>query len=124
MPVRLFRRFSEVGNAMDDISEKLSALLNDPDGMNRIKSMAENLLGTKAEQPQKNSADDLDIDIGALTGILKKMKGSGANDSRINLLLALKPNLSKEKQARVDNAIKILKLIEIAPFLKDMGLFG
>lgn len=124
MPVRLFRRFSEVGNAMDDISEKLSALLNDPDGMNRIKSMAENLLGTKAEQPQKNSADDLDIDVGALTGILKKMKGSGANDSRINLLLALKPNLSKEKQVRVDNAIKILKLIEIAPFLKDMGLFG
>ena len=47
---------------MDDISEKLSALLNDPDGMNKIKSMAENLLGTKAEQPQKNSADDLDID--------------------------------------------------------------
>ena len=124
MPVRLFRRFSEVGNAMDDISEKLSALLNDPDGMNRIKSMAENLLGTKAEQPQKNSGDDLDIDVGALTGILKKMKGSGANDSRINLLLALKPNLSKEKQVRVDNAIKILKLIEIAPFLKDMGLFG
>ncbi len=109
---------------MDDISEKLSALLNDPDGMNRIKSMAENLLGTKAEQPQKNPADDLDIDIGALTGILKKMKGSGASDSRINLLLALKPNLSKEKQARVDSAIKILKLIELAPFLKDMGLFG
>lgn len=109
---------------MDDISEKLSELLNDPDGMNRIKSMAENLLGTKAEQPQKNSADDLDIDIGALTGILKKMKGNGANDSRINLLLALKPNLSKEKQARVDSAIKILKLIELAPFLKDMGLFG
>ena len=78
---------------MDDLNEKLSALLNDPEGMNRIKSMAENLLGSKAEEPQKNAADDFDIDIGALTGILKKMKGNGVTDSRINLLLALKPNL-------------------------------
>lgn len=109
---------------MDDLNEKLSALLNDPEGMNRIKSMAENLLGTKAEEPQKNAADDFDIDIGALTGILKKMKGNGVTDSRINLLLALKPNLSKEKQAKVDSAIKILRLIELAPFLKDMGLFN
>lgn len=109
---------------MDDISEKLSALLSDPEGMNKIKSMAENLLGSKQEEPPKPPSDEFDIDIGALTGILKKMKGSGATDSRINLLLALKPNLSKEKQAKVDSAIKILKLIELAPFLKDMGLFG
>ena len=109
---------------MDDISEKLSSLLSDPEGMNKIKSMAESLLGAKQEETKKTSADDFDIDVGALTGILKRMKGSGVNDSRINLLLALKPNLSEEKQARVDSAIKILKLIELAPFLKDMGLFG
>lgn len=109
---------------MDDISEKLSALLSDPDGMERIKSMAQNLLGNKPESQEEPKADGLDIDIGALTGILKKMKGTGANDSRINLLLALKPNLSPEKQARVDSAIKILKLIDFAPILKDMGLFS
>ncbi|MBQ5910701.1 MAG: hypothetical protein IIW94_01665 [Clostridia bacterium] len=109
---------------MDDISEKLSALLSDPDGMERIKSMAQNLLGNKPEPQEAPNVNDLDIDIGALTGILKKMKGTGANDSRINLLLALKPNLSPEKQARVDSAIKILKLIEFAPILKDMGLFS
>ena len=107
---------------MDDISEKLSALLSDPEGMNRIKSMAESLLGTKNAETQ-SKADDLDIDVGALTGILKKMKGSGVSDPRINLLQALRPNLSKEKQGRVDNAIKILKLIELAPIFKDMGLF-
>ena len=109
---------------MDDISEKLSALLSDPEGMNRIKSMAENLLGSKEKEQPKHVVDDFDIDIGALTGILKKMKTGGVNDPRINLLLALKPNLSKDKQAKVDSAIKILKLIELAPFLKDMGLFN
>ena len=107
---------------MDDISEKLSALLSDPEGMNRIKSMAESLLGSREEAPAKKN-DEPDIDIGALTGILKKMKGGGVNDPRINLLLALRPNLSAERRERVDGAIKILKLIELAPMLKDMGLF-
>ena len=107
---------------MDDISEKLSALLSDPEGMNRIKSMAESLLGSREETPTKKN-DELDIDVGALTGILKKMKGGGVNDPRINLLLALRPNLSADRRERVDGAIKILKLIELAPMLKDMGLF-
>lgn len=107
---------------MDDISEKLSSLLNDPEGMNKIKSMAESLLGQ--EQPPAPKPGELDIDIGALTGILRKMKGGGGNDPRINLLLALRPNLSEDKQARVDSAIKILKLIELAPHLKELGLFN
>lgn len=109
---------------MDDISEKLSALLSDPEGMDRIRNMAQSLLGGKKEDAKSQSTDDLDIDIGALTGILKQMRGNGNNDSRINLLLALKPNLSKEKQAKVDSAIKILRLAQLAPFLKDMGLFN
>ena len=109
---------------MDDLSEKLSSLLNDPEGMERIKSMAQNLLGSKTEQSPSPEANDLDIDIGALSGILKKMKGAGSNDSRIALLLALKPNLSKEKQVKVDSAIKILRLLELAPLLSDMGLFN
>ena len=108
---------------MDDLSEKLSALLSDPEGMNRIKSMAESLIGGQTEKPREEESSGLDIDIGALTGILKKMKGAGGNDPKINLLQALRPNLSTEKQVRVDSAIKILKLLEIAPILKDMGLF-
>ena len=52
------------------------------------------------------------------------MKGGGKADPRINLLLALRPNLTKERQAKVDSAIKILKLIEFAPMLKEMGLFN
>ena len=109
---------------MDDLSEKLSSLLSDPEGMERIKNMAQNLLGAKADVPPDPAPNDFDIDIGALSGILKKMKGAGGNDSRIALLLALKPNLSKEKQAKVDSAIKILRLLEIAPLLGDMGLFN
>ena len=110
---------------MDDISEKISALLSDPDGMERIKEMAQSLLGgSKTEEPAPNTANEGDIDIGALTRMLSLMKNTKGDDSRVKLLLALKPNLSPERQSRVDSAIRILKLIEIAPMLKDMGLFN
>ena len=46
------------------------------------------------------------------------------DDSRVRLLLALKPNLSPERQAKVDSAIKILKLIELAPLLREMGILN
>lgn len=109
---------------MDDLSEKLSALLSDPNGMERIKDMAQSLLGSKTDEPPPPSASDGDIDIGQLTRILSLMKSTGGDDARVKLLMALKPNLSPERQNKVDSAIRILKLIELAPLLKDMGLFN
>lgn len=110
---------------MDDLSEKLSALLSDPNGMERIKDMAQSLLGgSKPEEPAPPDVNDGDIDIGALTRMLSLMKNTGGDDTRVKLLLALKPNLSPERQGKVDSAIRILKLIELAPLLKDMGLFN
>lgn len=109
---------------MDDLSEKLSALLSDPGGMERIKDMAQSLLGGKSEEPPPQPVSDGDIDIGQLTRMLSLMKNTGGDDARVKLLLALKPNLSPERQGKVDSAIRILKLIELAPLLKDMGLFN
>lgn len=110
---------------MDDLSEKISALLGDPEGMERIKDMAQNLLGSSAqEEPRPGDGDIGDIDIGAITRMIGLLKRTGGDDSRIKLLMALKPNLSPERQGKVDSAIKMLKLIELAPLLKDAGLFN
>ena len=109
---------------MDDLSEQLSALLSDPNGMERIKDMAQSLLGGQKTEQTDQIQKDEEINIGALTQMMKLMKKSGNDDSRIKLLLALKPNLSPERQERVDSAIRILKLIELAPMLKDLGLFN
>ena len=40
---------------MDDLSEKLAGLLNDPETMERVRQMAENLLGDNS-QPTQESA--------------------------------------------------------------------
>ena len=38
---------------MDDLSEKLAELLNDPESLDRVKAMAESLMGGEKTQQQQ-----------------------------------------------------------------------
>lgn len=118
---------------MDDISEKLAELLNDPDSLKRVREMAENILGASPkstpEAPPPNNGgsvfDNMDIDptqVGKIFSVMSRLK-SDQDDKRAKLLLALKPHLSEPKREKVDTAIKLLKLIDLLPFLKDSGMF-
>lgn len=116
---------------MDDISEKLAEILNDPDSLNRVREMAENILGDKDKSDSKPPQNDFssffgsDIDpaqIGKIISVMSRLK-SDRDDNRAKLLLALKPHLSAPRQEKVDTAIKLLKLIDLLPFLKDSGMF-
>lgn len=116
---------------MDDISEKLAELLNDPDSLNRVREMAENILGnnqTRESTTANQSAsifDGMDIDpmqIGKIMSIMSRLR-AGKEDNRSRLLLALKPHLSAPRQEKVDTAIKLLKIIDLLPYLKDSGIF-
>lgn len=119
---------------MDDLSEKLAELLNDPESFEQLREMAESVLGgqkTNNESrnepsPDLNSAaDGIDLDpvqITKIMSLLSQLKSSG-NDSRSKLLLALKPLLSPPRREKVDTAIKLLKLIDMLPMLRDSGIF-
>ncbi|MDO4743313.1 MAG: hypothetical protein Q4B04_04690 [bacterium] len=113
---------------MDDMSAKISALLSDPEGMEKIKDMAGKLFGEtaqpdfkKPQEPQQDLAGLPNIDMGTIMSIMSAMK---TEDSRSQLLLALKPHLSDTRKERVDNAIKIMKLVNILPVLKDNDIFN
>ena len=109
---------------MDDMAERLSELLNSPEGMEKIKTLAGALLGGGAEegktepepQPEMNMPD-----ISALMKIGGLLKQTG-QDERVNLLLALKPHLSERRRERVDRAVKLLKLYSLIPVLSESGL--
>lgn len=45
------------------------------------------------------------------------------NDSE-RFLLALKPLLREENRAKIDSAIRLMKLFALLPILKDSGLLG
>jgi hypothetical protein len=108
---------------MDDISERLSAILNDPEGMEKIKKMAENMLGPKEEKVSE-PLEEMGLDMASLTRAIGLLKNKNKENDRVKLLLALKPHLSLEKRERVDVAVKILKLLDMAPLLKEMGIFN
>ena len=108
---------------MDDMAERLSELLNSPEGMEQIKTLAGALLGGGEEgknepepQPEMSMPD-----ISALMKIGGLLKQTG-QDERVNLLLALKPHLSERRRERVDRAVKLLKLYSLIPVLSESGL--
>ena len=107
----------------DNISEKLSAILSDPEGMEKIKKMAENLLG-ESQAKEKEPLEEMGLDMASLTRVIGLLKNNNKENERVKLLLALKPHLSPEKREKVDTAVKILKLLDMAPLLKEMGIFN
>lgn len=119
---------------MDDISEKISALLNSSEGMERLKSGVMNILGNDnekaSEKPEEQKEEGFSIpenllnNIGNMQGIMRiaNILGNQQQDSRIDLLRALKPHLSKERATRVDRAISLLRIASILPVLREEGL--
>ena len=113
---------------MDDLSEKLAGILNDPESMERVKKMAENILGENTAKTEASPFENIGEALGGdelktIITLLGKLKNSG-NDPRSQLLTALKPHLSAPRREKVDTAIKILKLLEIMPLIKDSGIIN
>ena len=112
---------------MDDLNQKLSQILNDPESMNRVRQMAESILSD--EKQEENSAADSIFsafsgqDLGNIMSIVSKLNNQ-QDDARTSLLLALRPHLSEAKQEKVDTAIKILRLLDLLPILKESGVLG
>ena len=106
---------------MDDINEKLKSLLDDPQSMEKVRLMAESILGE--EDNSESDSNDLGLDPMTLTkiaGVMKRLNSGG--DSRTALLSSLRPLLSEKRQKKVDTAIKLLRLIDILPYLKESGI--
>ncbi len=108
---------------MDDINEKLKSLLDDPDSMEKVRLMAESILGE--ETSEDNSTNDIGLDpmiLSKIAGVMKRLNSGG--DNRTKLLSSLRPLLSEERQKKVDTAIKLLRLIDILPYLKESGILN
>ena len=126
---------------MPDLSEQLSAILQNPEAQRNIQNMLASL--QQNSEPSKNqnfSAPSFDfsslfnqsqpsaepnlpnIDMNMLMklqGIFSKMN---CEDSNVNLLRALHPHLKNPQ--KVDGAINILRLMSVLPALEESGIFG
>ena len=109
----------------EGIEEKLGQILNDPDSMAKIMSMAKSF-GMPSEAPAEPSAPPL-MDEGMMLGLMQMMQAMQHSDGKQEALLqALKPYLAPARQAKLDRAMELARISHIAGFaLKNNGnLFG
>lgn len=115
---------------MDNINDIISSLSDDDIEM--LKGVASSILGDGNANEQKSaesdkksvlpnglnlSQSDLNMMLKAKT-IIDKMNNNSSKDA--DLILALKPHLSEESRAKADKAIRILKLFDILPYIKEL----
>lgn len=119
---------------MSDISSQINQILGDPEMMEQIKALSGLLskggadVQEKPAIPQKKEPSPLDL-LGAdglktamqLMPLFTELK---KDDPTTQLLYAIKPFLSQARQAKLDEAIRLLRVIKILPFLKQQGLMN
>lgn len=125
---------------LNDIINNLSA-----DDINMLKSVASSILGEEAqnsagqkapESPNNNNSsigmenltkalmpsngiDNIDFDmIMKAKTIFEKMNSTKSKNA--DLIMALKPHLNPKTQDKADQALRILKLFEILPLLREL----
>ncbi len=110
---------------MDSLSDIISNL-SDSDIAN-LKETAEAFFGeNKQENQNKNQNAGFDFSsidpamIGKITRIMSALNSS-SSDPRCDLIKALKPLLSNDKQKRADDALQIMKMLQIIPLIKNSG---
>ena len=62
------------------------------------------------------------IDIEAIMRMGELMSQMNRQDDSTRLLLALKPHLKPENRQKVDSAMKLMKIMNILPLLRDSGV--
>lgn len=82
---------------------------------------------TEKKEPDKSQSEEEDIfggiDIEAIMKLGEMMSGMNSrNDKNTQLLMALKPHLRPENRKKVDNALKLMKIISLLPLLKESGI--
>ena len=64
------------------------------------------------------------IDLNMILKLQQVFKSMNVNDKNSQLLLALKPHFSERRQAKVDQAISMMRLMNMLPMLKESGIFS
>ena len=112
-------------NGSADISDIISKLTQNPDMMKNLMGVAKNLMNdsnkeesvpTSYSEPKGErecfKEDKKECDVCSNDGH-RAMKGDDA-ENLIRLLLALRPFVSPERCSKIDNIVKILKLVQLS----------
>ena len=116
---------------MSEMEEKLGAILNNPQMMQQIMSLAQTMNQStpseprKEEPPQQSSAPSAlpNLDLGMVQKLSGLARQSGVDNNQQALLRALSPYISRERVAKLERAMRAAKMARAASaFLNSGGL--
>jgi len=121
---------------LDQMEQRLEAILSDPSSMNRIMELAKGLgldpasapfripqtadaqpsgsSQTVSSPPASSGGGGSAPPANQLTSLLSAMGGQITDDKQTSLLKALRPYLRPERQERLDRAIQTAKMVRLA----------
>lgn len=107
---------------MAELEDMINSVLNDPEQMNMISSLAQSLMGGNAPARQEQSLPG-GIDpkmLGKIQQLMGGMdKGGGESEA---LLRAMQPYLSEKRRVKMDKALKLARLAKLAGFaMEELG---
>ena len=105
---------------MDNIGDILSSLSDDD--MKALGDAARRGLES-TQRAQGRSDGDRGSSLGSAMKAKKEQRMSAMNrhDSRCDLIAALRPLLSEPRRRRADDAMQLIKLIDLLPMIEDLG---
>ena len=102
---------------MDDMEEKLGSILNNPQMMQQIMSMAQSMGsqgGSRPEMPQKQENLMPEIDLATIQKISGLAQKSSIDKREQALLRALGAYLSKDRINKLEKAMRAAKMAKLA----------
>ena len=108
---------------MDGLEEQLQKILNDPDSMAQILSLAQSFGLQPPEEAAAAPPAPPPPDDGMAKAIFTMMQQARQSDGRQEaLLLAIKPYLRPERRGKIDRALQIARISHMAGFaLRNYG---
>lgn len=111
---------------MDNMEDKLNAILKDPNMMRQLQTMAQSLglqAPQKADTPPQKSEALPDFEPAVLQKLSGLAQQGGVDRNQRALLSALGPYLSRERLTKLEKAMRAAKMARLASgFLGQGGL--
>lgn len=98
----------------EELEARLGSILSDPQQMEKIKAMAQSLMGAAPEPESAASTPAPSGGLGALMGLLGQKGGEGRRSESEALLRAMQPYMRPQRRSKIERALRLTRLIGIA----------